>query len=290
MLVAVDEAHEGPGSRKSRGAAPSWARWTTATLFLLYGFAKLNGSQFTVLESQLARPLGEARGVTLVWHFFGYSAAYGTLIAVTQIGGALLLTFRRTWLLGALVLTPVAVNILLVDVFFGVRGGGLVAAVVANGLLAYMVAPEVRALIPALLVDSGSGSGRAWVGRACLVAVAFAGTWWIANVNNRNPTPADGVWVAAKGTTPPLDRVARVFFERNRAHLAVVEDTTGAYRYRHFAVSDDDTIRIWQTWLRRGELVYRGSLRDPGGSEPDTVRLHPAADSEARLVLVRREP
>jgi len=29
---------------------------------ILYGFAKLNGSQFTVLDSELAKPMGEVSG------------------------------------------------------------------------------------------------------------------------------------------------------------------------------------------------------------------------------------
>jgi hypothetical protein len=33
------------------------ARWIAATLCILYGFAKINGSQFTVLDSELTKPL-----------------------------------------------------------------------------------------------------------------------------------------------------------------------------------------------------------------------------------------
>ena len=53
--------------------APTWARWVTASLFLLYGFAKLNGSQFTdesdlfphkaEMERQGAVHLNDAPGI-----------------------------------------------------------------------------------------------------------------------------------------------------------------------------------------------------------------------------------
>src|SRR5687768_13827302 len=33
------------------------ARWIAAVLCIVYGFAKINGSQFTVLDSELAKPL-----------------------------------------------------------------------------------------------------------------------------------------------------------------------------------------------------------------------------------------
>jgi hypothetical protein len=48
------------------------------------GFAKLNGAQFTILDSQLDRPLRDVSGFWLVWYFFGYSKIHGSLIALIQ--------------------------------------------------------------------------------------------------------------------------------------------------------------------------------------------------------------
>ena len=47
------------------------ARWVAATICILYGFAKINGSQFTVLDSELTKPLGDVSGFWLTW-YFGY--------------------------------------------------------------------------------------------------------------------------------------------------------------------------------------------------------------------------
>jgi hypothetical protein len=41
---------------------PSRARWIAAGLLMVYGFAKLNGSQFTVLDSDLTKPMGDVSG------------------------------------------------------------------------------------------------------------------------------------------------------------------------------------------------------------------------------------
>src|SRR3954467_1947427 len=95
-------------------------RYLVAVLVLTYGFAKLNGSQFTILDSELDKPMGHVSGFWLTWYYFGYSAIYGNFLASVQIIGALLLTFRRTTFLGACVLAPVLSNILLIDIFYGV--------------------------------------------------------------------------------------------------------------------------------------------------------------------------
>src|SRR5204862_839818 len=110
----------GPGAAR-RGAmtdplagtdpAPPPVRWGAAVLCIVYGFAKLNGAQFTILDSELARPMGEVSGFWLTWHYFGYSEIYGTLLALIQIGAAILLVVPRTTLAGALLLLPVAANI-----------------------------------------------------------------------------------------------------------------------------------------------------------------------------------
>ena len=69
------------GTRK-----PPTVRWVAAALCILYGFAKLNGSQFTVLDSEVTKPLGQVSGFWLTWYYFGYSPIYGSLIALIQSG------------------------------------------------------------------------------------------------------------------------------------------------------------------------------------------------------------
>ena len=41
------------------------ARWLAAVVMIAYGFAKLNGSQFTVLDSELSKPMNEVSGFWL---------------------------------------------------------------------------------------------------------------------------------------------------------------------------------------------------------------------------------
>jgi len=43
-------------------------RYGTATILLVDGFAKLNGSQFTILDSELDKPMGQVSGFWLTWY------------------------------------------------------------------------------------------------------------------------------------------------------------------------------------------------------------------------------
>jgi len=81
-------------------------RYGAALVLLVYGFAKINGSQFTILDSELDKPLGQVSGFWLTWYYFGFSKFYGNFLALAQIGGAVLLTFPRTTLLERACLHP----------------------------------------------------------------------------------------------------------------------------------------------------------------------------------------
>ena len=84
----------------------------------LYGFAKILGTQFTHALSLNDVTVSRLSGLELTWNYFGYSYVFAVIIALVQIGGSILLLFRRTTLLGAVILLPVLVNIFLIDLFY----------------------------------------------------------------------------------------------------------------------------------------------------------------------------
>ncbi|MEM6706608.1 MAG: hypothetical protein AAF690_28105 [Acidobacteriota bacterium] len=261
MIRAQENSLHGRGSG-FHGTAAAIARWLAAVIAIFYGFAKLNGAQFTVIDSELTRPMGDVSGFWLTWYFFSYSPYYGTFIALVQVSGGVLLTLPRTSLLGALLLFPVAVNILLVDLFYGIGGEGTLAAVVLLTCLFGVVAPHARSLLQSIILD---GAGRlSWPLRTLVLGLILAAAWgftfWAANYNNRFPTPIDGTWdVIAK----PGSRTARpqkIFFERNRAHLVVFRSESRPDARHHFEVETDGTVRVWKSWLQKGPLIAQGRL------------------------------
>jgi hypothetical protein len=261
-----------------------------AVVGAVYGFAKLNGAQFTILDSQLDRPLREVSGLWLVWYFFGYSRIYGSLIALVQIVAGLCLTLPTTQLAASIILLPIFINIVLIDIFFFIGPEGLIPAV-ATLIAILVIANSYR--VPLLTFFFPSGSGplfrkrmpiRGLMARALIVLAAAAFTYWVANYNNRAPTALDGAWkvVSLDGVIDPDP--AKVFLERNRAQMCVIRTRGGEYVTRHFEVSaETHSIRIWEKWLEKGQLLFEGEYAlsadrlDISGlwsGKPVELRLH----------------
>ena len=47
---------------KYGGSTQRFVRFATAFVMLFYGFAKINGAQFTILDSELDKPMGWVSG------------------------------------------------------------------------------------------------------------------------------------------------------------------------------------------------------------------------------------
>ncbi|HEY0022543.1 MAG TPA: hypothetical protein VGB24_06515 [Longimicrobium sp.] len=266
-------------------------------MFLLYGFAKLMGSQFTILDSELDKPMGEVSGFWLTWYYFGYSAVYGSFIAVSQICGALLLTFRRTTLLGACLLFGITTNIVLVDLCYGVEPGGTATAIILWCCLLGMVLFYREALMhlfwraTAGPRHGGVRRAAAWSIRCGMVVLAASFTYWVANYNNRLPTPLDGAWEvrARQGGTGQAMVPARIYFERNRAHMVVFRHAD-RWTTHHFEIDPASRgLHVWDEWLRKGEIVFRGTYTLQG----DRMELRgrfAGSQSTVALQLVRIGP
>jgi hypothetical protein len=118
-----------------------------------YAFAKILETQFGhdyFRNNSLTKDLS---GFDLTWYYFGYSYTLSVIVALMQISGAILLLFHRTVLLGIVILLPIMVNIVLIDVFYGVQTGAIVNAVSFTLALLYLASLFWRD-IKALLIKS----------------------------------------------------------------------------------------------------------------------------------------
>ena len=281
-------------AEQAAAAAPEGLGYTAVRYFagliaILYGMARLTGAQFTVLESELDKPMGEVSGFWLTWYYFGYSALYGSFLAWVQIVSGLMLTHERWALLGALFLLPVSVNIVLVDISYGVDFGGVLAATLLLACVVMVVGAHRSRLRNALLLprDNGDRGPALAVGAAArlvlLVACASLG-YWVANFNNRAPTPIDGTWdVVATGGN--VGRVETIFFERNRAHLAVFKEGAGRYIWHYFEVdARSDEVTIWEEWLEKGTQHYSGTYNTDTGQ----MWLNPGPEAAGAAIQLQR--
>ena len=169
------------------------ARFVAAFLMTLYGFGKLSGAQFTILASELDKPMGHVSGFWLTWYYFGYSPVYGNLVGIVQILGGVLLMFRKTTLLGSCVLLPVVTNIILVDVFYQIDPGALLVALLIEGALIIIIRfhkaellevfwSKQNSLFPPEPSTKYKVSGKYAV-RALAIALPAIFSYWVANYN-----------------------------------------------------------------------------------------------------------
>lgn len=126
-------------------------RYLTAFNLASFGWKKVLGLQFVVPAAIASQPLNQQSGEWLTWYYFGYSPAFGAIIAGLQIVGAGLLLFRRTLLLGTVLLAAVLFNLTLINIFYHLNAGALVQSVVASLALLFLLALHYRQLVAALL-------------------------------------------------------------------------------------------------------------------------------------------
>lgn len=97
------------------------ARYFLATIILMYAIAKIMGTQFSSAPSIWDKTIGELSGFELTWFFYGYSFWYGVFIASSQIIAAFLLFFKKTTRLGIILYLSIMINILVLDIAYGIN-------------------------------------------------------------------------------------------------------------------------------------------------------------------------
>lgn len=255
---------------ESRITLYSICRWTGTVILLQYGFAKIFGAQFTVLDSELDKPMGTVSGFWLTWYYFGYSPLFGNLIALLQICFGLALAFRRTTLLGAVGAAPLLGGIAVLNVSYAIALDAMLIAVLGAGCASYLLWRHRRELAAVFWHNQNRTAPRTrharlrWVHAgivALLVAGAASCSYFVANYNNRLPTPLDGTWDVTAGSFQPPGLpgpAERVYFEHNRAYQVVLRSGQ-TWQTHHFEVDPATaTIRIWRTWLSKGEQLLSG--------------------------------
>lgn len=259
-------------------------RWVAAVIAITYGFAKLNGAQFLVPDYILDQRVRDVSGPWLTWYYFGYSRAYAVFIGLSEVIAGGLLAFRRTSLIGALLCLPLAGNIVIVDIAYGVGVGPAVIALMMGVCAAVVLSSRFHEIKHALVLPP-SGSRRSTVASVlALAALLLFSAWfgrWNRTSNVRAPTAIDGVWEV---TEPVSDsRIDRVFFELNRAHMVVFRRPGDEYEQHHFEYDPRGRdVRIWQTWLSQDSLIMVGKVGENlrrmrlwqiGEPAPDTLFL-----------------
>ena len=91
-------------------------RYILGLWILTYAITKILRTQFVLLPFALwQRPLETLSGKNIAWAFFGYSPWFQILLGVLEFIPSILLLFRKTTLLGAILLLPMTLSVFLIN-------------------------------------------------------------------------------------------------------------------------------------------------------------------------------
>jgi hypothetical protein len=127
-------------------------RYTLAFTLFSYGFAKVAPLQFQPPRFQkLVEPYGDFSLMGVLWSFMGASLPYTILAGCAEVLGGLLLLFRRTTTLGALISFGVLANVVALNYCYDVP----VKLYSTNLLLMciFLAATDLRRLINVLMLN-----------------------------------------------------------------------------------------------------------------------------------------
>ncbi len=86
----------------------------------VFGLSQIRDIQMYFSYSTMHQKIADLESMEFVWAFFGYSGKYKAVIGWTLLCTSMLLCFRRTRLIGALIMTGLLANIFCLNVFFDV--------------------------------------------------------------------------------------------------------------------------------------------------------------------------
>ncbi len=174
-----------------------------------YGGLKIVPSQFPPPTlDRLTQPFGDASPMGLLWTFMGASAPYTIFAGLTEWAGGMLLLFRRTTLLGALVSIGALTNVVMLNLCYDVP-----VKLFSSHLLAmavFLAAHDLRRLADLLVLNRPApaapdprlvqrrGLRRAGLAFQAVAAVGFSALilsmGWHQIQNRTVRSPLRGVW------------------------------------------------------------------------------------------------
>ena len=129
-----------------------YARYALALVMMVYAVAKVVPTQFGFMTpGELLRPVGQLNRFWVLWDFMAVSTGYTIFAGLIELLGCVLLFFRRTALLGGLVLAAALTNVFALDIAYTVYGAAMVAGLLI-ALAIIVLAPYTAPLIQILLL------------------------------------------------------------------------------------------------------------------------------------------
>jgi hypothetical protein len=283
-------------------------RFFLVEMFFGYGFAKVVPLQFAQPSSfRLAQQLGDMSPMGLLWTFMGFSPIFQIFTGAIETLAGLLLTTRRTTMLGALVALAAMTHVFALNMCFDVP----VKLYSFNYLVMtiFLVAPELPRLIRVLVLGQAAPArpftpmlGNVKLDRLALVlrtllvfAMIFAhihGSYkrW-SDMHGGPPAPVVGRWELVSmhvdkkepGEDDPMNWRWLDFSNRKFMRLGGPKPPSLVYRI---------------TWDTENKKLILGKFSVPTWSatftynipEPETLELQGSMDGKAISATLKRAP
>ena len=101
---------------KSKDLYLALSRYFLGLFMIMYSITKILRTQFVVLPFALWQmPLESLSGKNIAWAFLGYSPWFQVLLGLLEFIPAILLLFRKTSLLGAMLMLPMTLSVSLIN-------------------------------------------------------------------------------------------------------------------------------------------------------------------------------
>lgn len=238
-------------------------RYFICLLMLVYGLVKLCQGQFYTDEYWKDLPLGQLTGFELAWSFHSHSAIYEIILGLVEVVIGLLVFFPRTTRLGVILFVPVMTNVVLIDVFFGIKALPSAVALLVAGVVLLLI--HFRSLKRDLWDRDHSHAPTRFAQVLPQAIVIIVGCTLAAVIlyNNKlrfRPDPRiRGTWQFTADW--PLQRV---YFEKG--HTCVIKDKAGDLHFASYkteankllTVTDDESRLNWRQApydIENGSLV-----------------------------------
>jgi len=255
-------------------------RFTLSFTLLAYGFAKVYPMQFrTPYLSTLTETYGESSPMGILWTFMGASVAYTKFCGLAEVLGGLLLLFRRTTTLGALVGVAAMLNVVMLNFCYDVPVKLYSLHLLLMAL--FLLIPDAAALMRFFLFHETSRLEGVWLPKferrhlraaaialqALVICSILYNNIWVGYKNMKamsagyfKTAPLYGIWNSDAGAAP---------WRQLTIHLSrflVVRDTDG--NRVNFSSTYDElkhTVNMTSARLKQaGEFTY---------SQPDAQHL-----------------
>jgi len=164
-------------------------RYALAVVLLSYGMSKVFPVQFQPASVfRLMQPFGEFSPMGVLWNFMGASQPYTMFSGAAEMAGGLLLLFRRTTTLGAMVSFAVMLNVAVLNFCYDVPVKLHSTHYVLMSV--FLLAPEFRRLFAVLVLNRAASPAdlpdprfqrRGWRMTANILRVLFVGIFLLAS-------------------------------------------------------------------------------------------------------------